>query len=135
MPGPNFVLDKGFTAEAAIAQFNVVKVGTNPEGCTPVTATNDAPLGIAQEAASAANATNGRVINVRLLGISRCIGNGVINRGSRVRAHSSGQVVALAGTAGLVEFVVGIATTASATTGDHIDVLLTPGVTSNSAVS
>jgi hypothetical protein len=134
MPGTNFVLDKGFLAQAATTQFHVVKGGTANEACTPVTATNDQPLGVAQEAATAAEVTNGKVINVRMMGISRCICQGTIARWTRVRAHSTGRVVALSGAAGTVDNLVGI-TMFSAVDGDHVDVFLTIGATVNTAAS
>jgi hypothetical protein len=135
MPGPNFVLDKGFLAETAVPQFYCVKVGTVSQSCTIATASGDFILGVAQEACDATDAGLGRIINVRLLGISRCVAQAAISRGARVRAHSSGKVTGLAGAAGTSENVVGIAMTASAADLDHIDVLLTPGVTINTAVS
>ena len=135
MPGPNFVLDKGFYAETAVNLFYAVKQGTAAESVTAVTAVNEFAWGIAQEATTLADAQAGRAINVRLMGISRAVAQAPITRGARVRTHSSGKLTVLAGTAGTVEFIVGIATTAAAADGDHFDVLLTPGVTSNTAVS
>lgn len=135
MPGMNFVLDKGFQAQTAITKFSVVKHGTADQTCTAVTGVNDAPLGVAMEDASAGDVTKGRIIDVRLMGIARCIAAAAITRGTRVRTNASGQVAALSGAAGTVDNVVGITMFSSAATGDHIDVLLTPGVTVNTAVS
>lgn len=44
----NFILDKGYDAEAAITKFRAVKLGATAEGVTPVTAAADDVLGIAQ---------------------------------------------------------------------------------------
>ena len=134
MAGANFILDKGFLPEAAVTLFQCVKGGTANETVTPVTATGDFVLGVAQEPATAGDVTNGRIINVRIMGITRVIASGAITRYTRVRAHSSGKVIALAGTAGVNEAVVGIAMYTAADA-DQIDVLLTPGALSNAAIS
>jgi hypothetical protein len=131
----NYGLDKGFQVQTAVTKFLVVKHGTADQTCTAVTTLNDAPLGVAQEAATAADVTKGRIIDVRLSGIARCVAGAAITRGTRVRAAASGKVVALSGTAGTVDNVVGITMMSSAADGDHFDVLLTPGVTVNTAVS
>lgn len=135
MPGPNFVLDKGFQTQTALTQWAVVKYGTSDQTCTAVTGLNDLPLGITQEAAVAGDVTKGRIVNVRLMGISRCIAGAALTRGTRVRSSATGTVVAASGTAGTVDNMVGILMFSSAATGDFVDVLLTPGVSVNTAVS
>jgi hypothetical protein len=135
MPGANFVLDKGYLAAVAIGKFLCVKVGAGDELCTIVTGTNDAVLGVSQEAATAQDALDGRVIDIRLMGITMCVAQAAIARGAKVRAHSSGKVTTLAGTAGLVENIVGIALETVTTDGDWLHVLLTPGVITNTAAS
>jgi hypothetical protein len=130
MPGPNFVLDKGYLAETAIGQFRVVKHGTVNESATAVTAAGDLPLGVCQEECSADHASRGRVVNVRKIGTSRCIAGAILGRGVRVRAGADGRVVALAGAAGAGENLVGVTETASTAANDHIDVFLTIGATS-----
>jgi hypothetical protein len=134
MPGMNFVLDKGFQVQSAVTKFMVVKYGTADQTCTAVTGVNQVPLGVTQEDASAADVTKGRIVNVRLMGIARCIAGGAITRGTRVSVGATGKVLAMVGTVG-VENSVGIAMMSSAADGDHIDVLLTPGATVNTAVS
>lgn len=135
MPGPNFVLDKGFQAQSAVTKNFVVKYGTADQTCTAVTGVNQVPLGVAQEDASASDVTKGRIINVRLIGIARCVAGAALTRGTRVGVGATGKVVAMVGTAGLVENCVGIAMMSSAADGDHIDVLLTIGTTVNTAAT
>jgi hypothetical protein len=96
---------------------------------------NQQPLGVVQEDASAADVTKGRIVDVRLMGIARVVAGAAITRGTRVGVGATGKVLPMVGTAGLVENVVGIAMTTVTTDLDHIDVLLTPGVTTNTAVS
>jgi hypothetical protein len=93
------------------------------------------PLGVAQESASAGDVTNGKVINIRLMGIARCIAGAALTRGTRVRASAAGKVVAPSAAAGTVDNIVGVLTFSSLADGDHVDVLLTPGVTVNTAAS
>lgn len=135
MPGPNFLLDKGFQVQSAITKGMLVKYGTSDQTCTAITGANQVPLGVALEDASAADVTKGRIINVRILGIARCIAGAALTRGTRVGVGATGKVVAMVGTAGLVENVAGITMFSSAADLDHIDVLLTPGVTVNTAAS
>jgi hypothetical protein len=135
MPGMNFVLDKGYQVQSAVTKFFVVKYGTADQTCTAITGANQVPLGVAQEDASAADVTKGRIINVREMGIARCVAGGAITRGTRVGVGATGKVLAMVGTAGLVENVVGIAQYSVTTDGDHVDVLLTIGTAVNTAVS
>lgn len=128
MPGPNFVLDKGYFPDAATNQFKCQKAvsgATNQEHCTEAGAA-DQVLGVIQETVTAGDVTNGRVADVRLIGISRCIASAAIANGARVIAAATGKVVtATASTAKQAQ--VGIALTTAAADGDHIDILLTPG--------
>ena len=121
--GPNYVLDKGFLALATTPLWTAVKFGSSDDSVTPVTATTDLTLGIAQMSCAAADAGK-LIIDVRILGISRCLAGGTITRGQRVKVTATGTMVA---TAGADENVVGIAM-GSAVLNDQFDVLLTPGV-------
>lgn len=128
MPGPNFVLDKGFQPTAAVPQFTaVVAVTANKEQCAPATVLGSRILGICQENITTANAAVGRVADIRLMGISRCIAGAVLAVDTPVRVDASGRVVSLAATTAN-QNQVGITRTASTAIGDHIDVQLTPGV-------
>ena len=122
MPGPNFVLDKGFTVQAAINMFYPVKMGTANETVTPVTAVTDAVVGWAQETASAQDATDGRSINIRVMGITRAVAGAAIARGAAVKITATGKVIT-ATTAGPAH---GKAMMAAAADGDHVDIQITP---------
>lgn len=127
MPGPNFVLDKGYVPTAAVRQFRCVTASTTKEKCTEAASAGALVLGIAQEEATAGDATNERVINIRLMGISRAIADAAYSIGTRVRTAADGRVTALAA-ATANQPQVGVLTTASTAANDHVDVLLTPGV-------
>lgn len=138
MAGPNYVLDKGFLAQAAIGSatdgadlatsydyFIAVKAGTVADSVTPVTATTDTVLGVAQARVRTAD-INKEYVDVRMLGITKMVASAAITFGAKVNANASGQAAAVgaAGTNGI-----GIALSASGAAGDVIDVFLTPGVT------
>jgi hypothetical protein len=91
-------------------------------------------MGVLLEDCPAADVTNGRVCDVRLMGIAMVVAGGTITRGTKVRPTSTGAVQALAGTAGTNEVAVGIAME-SAVSGDLFHVFLTLGAASNTATS
>lgn len=128
MPGPNFVLDKGYQPTGAVRQFRAVTASTsNKEQCAEATSAGARVLGICQEEVTAGNATNGRVASIRIMGISRCIAAAALAIDVPVRVDNQGRVQAMAATTAN-QNQVGITRTASANAGDHIDVQLTPGV-------
>ncbi len=117
------ILDKGFTAQSALTQFKAVKTGSVDDSCTAVTGTTDVVIGIVQETATSDDATAGRVVNVRLLGISDAIAGAAISRWAPVKVTAAGKMV----TASAGERQVGLATIAAGADGDRFTVLLTPG--------
>jgi hypothetical protein len=134
MSGANFILDKGFKIAAAATKYQLVKFGSADDTMTPVTAATDQAMGVLLEDCPTADVTNGRVCDVRLMGIAMVVAGGSITRGTKVRPTSTGAVQALAGTAGTNEVAVGIAME-SAVSGDLFHVFLTLGAASNTAVS
>lgn len=123
MAGPNYVLSKGFKAGAAITQYRFVSLAA-AETVTQTATAGAAAIGVAQETISTADATAGRIVNVALLGISRCIAGAVLaTPGVAVSANASGQVKAAVAT----ENVMGILLQPATATGAHVDVLLTQG--------
>lgn len=121
MAGPNYVLSKGFKAGAAITQYRFVSLAA-AETVTQTATLGAAAIGVAQETISTADATSGRIVNVALLGVSRCIAGQVLaTPGIQVASNASGQVK----TVGTGENSVGILLNAATATGAHVDVLLT----------
>ncbi|MCA1799982.1 MAG: DUF2190 family protein [Actinobacteria bacterium] len=126
--GPNELLDKGYVATAATPLFTIVKQ-TGVESAELNTTAGGDWLGVAQEEPNADDVAVGRVFRVRLLGISRVVAAGAITARDKVTSDVNGEAVAA--TAG--DHVVGIALTESTAAGDWINVLLTPGVVTESA--
>ncbi len=159
MSGPNSLLEKGYALDPTIsaaqnsgtvysyaypAIFTVVKLrGTGAAGALPYiensTVSGEKCLGVVQEdtpeptdprSGSRDYAEMSRVVNVRILGITRVKATGVIAVGSRCISNGDGTVV-IAAAATANQEIVGIALGAAAATGDQIDLLLTPGLQSN----
>jgi len=133
MAGANYVLDKGFKAGGAIGKYRAVELGAS-EVVTQCNAASDPALGICQEEVTSGDATNGRIVDVRIAGISRCIAGAAITIGARVATDNAGRVVPAPAAVGLTNQV-GIALQAAANAGDHVDVFLSIGATYNTAVS
>lgn len=123
MAGPNYVLSKGFKSGAAITQFRFVSLAAAETVTQTATAGANA-IGVAQETISTADATAGRIVNVALLGISRCIAGAILaTPGVAVTSDASGRVVA----ATTANQVLGILLQPATATSVHVDVLLTQG--------
>jgi hypothetical protein len=122
-----------FLAGGAITMQRVVELSA-AETVTVSNAVSDDIIGVAQETCTAQDATDGRVVMIRVLGVALVKCGGTCTRGARVRPTTDGRIQNLAGTAGANEVVVGIALDTGATD-DLIHVLLTPGARSNTAVS
>lgn len=122
MAGPNYVLDKGFVAGGAVERFRFVELNAAGTSVTQSNAAGESSIGVVQETASAGDATNGRVVDVRLMGISRCIAGATLaTAGVAVTTDNQGRVAAAA----VGNQVLGILLTPAANAGDHVDVLLT----------
>jgi hypothetical protein len=134
MAGSDYVIDKGYKTSAAIPQFRCVKLSAD-DTVVQTAAATDQTIGVCQESISAADGTNARIADIRLMGITTAIANGSITRGTLVRADANGKVGSLAGTAGLNEVVVGLALEAASADGDQLHVLLTPGLHNNTATT
>jgi hypothetical protein len=121
MAGPNYVLSKGWPAGGAITKYRFVELATTGVTVTQTNGAGDPCIGVAQEEISAADATAGRVVNVAVMGISRCIAGAILaNAGIQVGSNASGQVITAASGS-----VLGILLTPATATGQHVDVLLT----------
>jgi hypothetical protein len=146
MAGPNFVLDKGYKVKSSATVANVAMnrfvqhdtADTTGQTCTSVSGAGVRVLGVSQETLDSAKIATGKAgIAVRLLGLARVVSDGsgtAIAIGDLVTTDASGRAVKVASTVGSKE-VAGVAQTPSSAAGTIIDVLLTPGVTANTAVS
>jgi inactivated superfamily I helicase len=122
--GPNFVLDKGYQATTAITQFRAVTL-VSDTGVKQTDAAAAVALGVCQENVSAADATAGRITDVRIMGITRAINGtgGALARATLVATDNAGRVVAA--TTG--QAAIGLTLTAATAQGDQVDLLLLVG--------
>jgi hypothetical protein len=121
MAGPDYVLDKGFTAASVLTQFTFVKMSAD-EAVTAVTGATDRVLGVTQQPVVTAD-INKQAVDVRILGVTKAkVGTAGVTRGFTVDTDASGQVVNGGASPGRA---VGIALQ-TGVTGDLVDVLLTP---------
>jgi hypothetical protein len=122
--GPNIVLDKGFQATTAITQFRAV-TQTADTAVKQTDAAAAVALGVCQENISAADATSGRIADVRMMGITRAINGtaGALARSTLVATDNVGRVVAA--TTG--QAAIGLTLTAATAQNDQIDLLLLVG--------
>jgi hypothetical protein len=121
MAGPLYVLDIPFVAQEAMTQFSAVVLRSDLQ-VELADAQGEFCIGIVQEEVSAADVTLGRVVDVRVLGVSRAIANGNLTAANRVTCDATGKVEhALTG-----DYVLGQLLTDPAASGDWCDVLLLP---------
>lgn len=124
MAGPNYVLDKGFVAGGAISQYRLVTLAANGVSVSQAAAQGVQCIGVSQETASAGDVTNGRVVAVRLMGISRCVAGAIMaTAGVPVTASADGGVEPAAA----ADLVIGLLLQPAAAIGNHVDVLLYQG--------
>lgn len=94
----NFLLDKGYDAEAVMTKFRAVKAGAAAEGVTPVTVAGEDGMGVTQFGVTAAELAKGKGGSIRVHGISEWEAGGVIAREADVTVDNVGRcVVAAAG--------------------------------------
>jgi hypothetical protein len=119
-PVGNFVLDKGYDAEAALAKGRAVKGGATDEGVTPVTADTDVVVGFSRYNVSAAEILRGKGASVREAGIAVCEASAAIAKDALVTITANGRVV----TATSGKTVHGRARQACSNAGEYIAVSL-----------
>ncbi len=116
----NFVLDKGYDADAALTKFRAVKMGAAEESVAPVAASTDVAIGIVQFDVTSQDITNKRGASVRLAGISEMEASAAITRGAMVSISANGRAKAAA----TGERVIGIALQAASGAGVRVAVQL-----------
>lgn len=120
---PAYVHDVPLVASEAMTQFYAVKIGSSAMTADLNDAQGERLIGIVQEEISTADATKGRVADVRVSGISRAVASAAITVGSVVTGTNDGRVM----TADTGDFPLGVALTAADAAGDQLDILLQPG--------
>jgi hypothetical protein len=120
--GGHYILNKGFVANEALTQFRFVKGGAGTRNVDACDTQGELALGVCQEDVSAADATNGRVTNVALLGVTLVEAGAAITQYAEVTTEDDG--TAMAAVSG--DRVLGIALDAAGGAAEWIAVLLTP---------
>lgn len=87
----NFILDKGYTAAAALTKLVAVKFSAE-ETVTPVTARTDIPAGIVQYGVSAGEILKGKLASVRVNGASEVLVTGTATVGALAGLTADGSV-------------------------------------------
>jgi hypothetical protein len=132
----NYGLDKGYivnTGQTVTKGVACIVSGANNTVSTA--GANAIVLGIYQETLDAAKVATGKAtVGVRLTGVAHCVAGAGVTRNTRVKTDSNGKITPFVGTAGTVENCVGIVLE-TGSTGDIVEVLLTPGASVNTAVS
>jgi len=121
--GPYEILDTSFYAKDEIPWYHVVKQVAFEDAELVSDAGGDF-VGICQEYSDDVDVARGRIVRVRVEGVSRAIASAAIPLRSRVAATNDGRVAV----AGEGDVVVGIATTEATEAGDWLNVHITQGV-------
>lgn len=120
MAGPNRGYDKAFVPTEAVELYRGV-TQTDVQECALPTNGTTLPLGVTQEAATADNVAEGRVINVRMDGTTFLEAAAAITLGANVAFDAAGKgVAAVTG-----DYVAGIARSAATADGDLIVLQIT----------
>jgi hypothetical protein len=119
----NFLLDKGFKANAALTKFRAVQKGTNSTEVAPVTVNTQEIVGFPQFSISAAELADGKDASVRMLGVTEAEASGAIAYMAWVTMEADGRVSQLVGASG--KTIVGKCVGSPATNaGDRIALLI-----------
>lgn len=120
-PGDLYVLDISFEAENDLSanQYYFVELGTGANQVDVCDDAGDRAIGVLQNKPKANKAAK-----VRVLGVSKVISGGAITKGDTVGTDASGTAVTKSADADLVA---ALALETVVTTGDVIEILLTPG--------
>ncbi len=119
--GAHQILDKAFEANEALNQYRFVKLVTaNERDVDQCDSAGEAMIGVVQEEVSAGDATNGRFVDVRLMGVSVVEAGAAITKGAVVTTDTAGK----AKTGISTEIALGIALDDAGADTDLIAVLL-----------
>jgi len=117
------LLNRNYTAGAAIAAFRIVKPGAADGEVVQAAAATDALMGVCESVGPA----SGERCDIVKVGIADVEFGGTVARGAPVTADANGKAVAPAPAAGSNVRIIGFAEV-SAVAGDIAPVLIAPGV-------
>lgn len=92
----NFVLDKGYDAEAAIVKYRAVKGGATAEGVLPCTVLGEGGRGVSQFDVTAPDILRGKGASVRENGITEWEAGAAIAKDALVSVDASGRCITCA---------------------------------------
>ena len=119
--GAHQILDKAFEANEAIPQYRFVKLVTANERDVDICdSAGEAMIGVCQVEVSAGDATNGRFVDIRLMGVSVVEAGAAITKGAIVATDAAGK----AKTGISTEIALGVALDDAGADTDLIAVLL-----------
>lgn len=121
MADSNFVLARGFNADAAIVKNRAVKKGTAAESVTPVTAASDVVLGVSAFDCTAAEILKGKGASVQMMGVVEMEASVALAVGALVGISANGRAAAAGAGVRTIGVVVGNPATNA---GDVVSVLL-----------
>lgn len=119
----NTLLNKNYTAGAAIAPFRIVKPGAGDGLVIPAAAATDFLMGVCESVGP----DSGERCDIVKAGLADVEFGGTVTRGAPVTSDASGRAVAAAPGAGSNVRIIGFAEV-SAVSGDIATVLVAPGV-------
>lgn len=119
----NTLLNKNYTAGAAIAAYRIVKPGASDGEVLQAAAATDSLMGVCESVGPA----SGERCDIVKSGIADVEFGGAVTRGGPVTADANGKAVAAAPAAGANVRIIGYAEV-SAVAGDISPVLIAPGV-------
>lgn len=117
------LLNRNYTAEAAIAAYRIVKPGASDGAVLQGAAATDALLGVCESVGPAA----GERCDIVKAGIADVEFGGTVTRGAPITSDANGKAVAAAPAAGSNVRVIGFAEV-SAVAGDIAPILISPCV-------
>lgn len=120
----NEILNKNYSATAAIAAYRIVKFGASDGDVTQAAASTDLSVGVNGRLAAAAA---GDRIDIVRSGIAEVEYGGNVTRGAKLTSDADGKAIAAAPAAGVNAQIIGIAEV-SGVAGDIGSVFISPSV-------
>jgi hypothetical protein len=129
--GPNYGLGKGFLATGATAYAfgELVVPAAGEQSIVRATAAGTFAFVCQEDLDTTRLATGKAFIGVQIAGIARVQAGAAVAKGSKLINDATARAIVQVGVVGSGAPVIGIALSAAANAGDHIEVLLTPGAT------
>jgi hypothetical protein len=124
-----YVQDIQLKGLSALTKFRAVILGTAAAQTCDVPAGQNAQcIGVVQETTTAADVTAGRIVDVRVAGVTTAEADAAITIGQQLICNAATGRIGPALAATAKQYKIGIALTAASAQGDWFEMQLTPGV-------